>query len=255
MRIGVMAAGAVGGYFGGRLAAAGHDVTFFARGAHLEAIRRDGLKIESPLGDLHLKDVQATDDPARVAPVDIVLFAVKLWDLEKAAEQCARLVGRDPRHHACRTGSTRWSALEPILGDDNVVGGYAQVATVIGSPGVIVHTSKFAHAPLRPRRSPCRSAARGLRRGRAEGRARRCARREHRTSSCGTSSCSSSSLAGATGATRLPVGPILADPDTRALVPDLMREVVAVGRAKGVALPADHADKALAFAERPCRPA
>ena len=87
MRVAIMAAGAVGGYFGGRLAAAGHDVTFFARGAHLAAIRQNGLRIESPLGDLHLPKVTATDDPAGVAPVDLVLFAVKLWDTERAAEQ------------------------------------------------------------------------------------------------------------------------------------------------------------------------
>ena len=77
MRVAVMAAGAVGGYFGGRLAAAGHDVAFIARGAHHDAIRRDGLKIESALGDLHLKDVNVTDDPKQVGPVDVVLFAVK----------------------------------------------------------------------------------------------------------------------------------------------------------------------------------
>ena len=82
MRIAVMAAGAVGGYFGGRLAAAGHDVAFIARGAHRDAIRRDGLKIESTLGDLHLKDVNVTDDPKQVGPVDVVLFAVKQWDTE-----------------------------------------------------------------------------------------------------------------------------------------------------------------------------
>jgi 2-dehydropantoate 2-reductase len=78
MRIAVMAAGAVGGYFGGRMAAAGHDVAFIARGTHRDAIRQEGLKIESALGDLHLKDVNVTDDAAQVGPVDLVLFAVKL---------------------------------------------------------------------------------------------------------------------------------------------------------------------------------
>src|SRR6185369_2833508 len=86
MRIAIMAAGAVGGYFGGRLAAAGHDVAFLARGARRDAIRRDGLKIESALGDLHLNDVNVTDDPRQVGPVDLVLFAVKLWDTEAAGD-------------------------------------------------------------------------------------------------------------------------------------------------------------------------
>src|SRR4051794_21174305 len=97
MRIAIMAAGAVGGYFGGRMAAAGDDVTFIARGTHRDAIRRDGLRIESTLGDLHLKNVNVTDDPKQVGPVDLVLFAVKLWDTETAAEQTRALVGRDTR--------------------------------------------------------------------------------------------------------------------------------------------------------------
>ena len=84
MRIGVMAAGAVGGYFGGRLAEAGHEVVFFARGAHLEAIRKDGLRVESVHGDFHLRNATVTDTTDGVAPVDVVLFAVKLWDSEKA---------------------------------------------------------------------------------------------------------------------------------------------------------------------------
>jgi 2-dehydropantoate 2-reductase len=98
MRIAVMAAGAVGGYFGGRMAAAaGHDVAFIARGAHRDAIRRDGLKIESALGDLHLRDVNVTDDPTQVGPVDMVLFAVKLWDTEPAGEQTCPLLGPESR--------------------------------------------------------------------------------------------------------------------------------------------------------------
>ena len=97
MRIAVMAAGAVGGYFGGRMAAAGHDVAFIARGAHGDAIRRNGLRIESALGDLHLKGVKVTEDPKQVGTVDVVLFAVKLWDTEAAGEQTRALVGSNTR--------------------------------------------------------------------------------------------------------------------------------------------------------------
>ena len=97
MRIAIMAAGAVGGYFGARMAAAGHDVFFIARGAHRDAIRKNGLKIESVHGDLHLEKPNATDDPKSVGPVDIVLFAVKLWDTEKAAELTRPLVGAATR--------------------------------------------------------------------------------------------------------------------------------------------------------------
>jgi len=93
MRIAVMAAGALGGYFGARLAAAGHDVCFIARGANLEAMRKNGLKVESVHGNLHLPDHDVTDDPAEVGPVDTVLFAVKLWDSEQAARLTLPLVG------------------------------------------------------------------------------------------------------------------------------------------------------------------
>ena len=93
------------------MAAAGHDVAFIARRAHLDAIRRNGLVIKSTHGDLHLKDVNATDDPKQVGPVDVVLFAVKLWDTEKAAELARPLVGaRHPRHHPAERRRQRTSA-------------------------------------------------------------------------------------------------------------------------------------------------
>ena len=92
MRIAVMGTGGVGGYFGAKLAAAGNDVTFIARGAHLAALREHGLRIESGTSPLHLADVQATDIPKSVAPVDIVMFCVKLWDVEQAAAQIEPLV-------------------------------------------------------------------------------------------------------------------------------------------------------------------
>ena len=115
MRVAVMAAGAVGGYFGGRMAAAGNDVAFIARGAHGDAIRRDGLKIESALGDLHLRNVNVTDDPKQVGPVDVVLFAVKLWDTETAGEQTRALVGPNTRVITLQNGVDSVERLAPIL--------------------------------------------------------------------------------------------------------------------------------------------
>src|SRR6202165_2647464 len=144
MRIAVMAAGAVGGYFGARLAAAGHEVHFIARGAHLEAIRNNGLKVESTLGNLHLKNAKVTDNPKSVGPVDIVLFAVKLWDTEKAGEQARPLVGANTRVITLQNGVDSVERLAPILGEDNVVAGTAYIATVMASPGVVSHTSAFA---------------------------------------------------------------------------------------------------------------
>src|SRR4249920_1377529 len=114
MRIAVMAAGAVGGYYGGRMAAAGHDVTFIARGAHRDAIRADGLVIESTLGNLHLKDAKVTDDPRDVGPVDIVLFAVKLWDTESAAELSRPLIGPNTRLITFQNGVDSVERIAPI---------------------------------------------------------------------------------------------------------------------------------------------
>ena len=114
MRVAVMAAGAVGGYFGGRMAATGHDVAFIARGAHGDAIGRDGLRIESALGDLHLKNVNVSDDPKQVGPVEVVLFAVKLWDTETAGEQTRALVGPNTRVITLQNGVDSVERLAPI---------------------------------------------------------------------------------------------------------------------------------------------
>src|SRR5262250_1390350 len=144
MRIAAMAAGAVGGYFGARLAAAGHDVFFIARGAHRDAIAKNGLKVESVHGDLHLPKPNVTDDPGKVGPVDIVLFAVKLWDSEKAAVQALPLVGPESRVIPLQNGVDSTERIAPIFGTDIVVAGSAYIATVLSAPGVVTYTSQFA---------------------------------------------------------------------------------------------------------------
>lgn len=247
MRIAVMAAGAVGGYFGARLAAAGHEVIFFARGAHREAIRTRGLTVESLLGDLHLRHAALADDPAQTAPVDIVLFAVKLWDLEQAAESLKPLIASATRVITFQNGVDALERLEPILGRDAIAPGLAQIAVVISEPGVIKHTSQFAL----------------MRFGRPDGEADPALRAfEDAATQAGLDAALSdnierdlwvkftflAALAGLTAATRKPIGPLLRDPDTRALFFELMKEIVAVGRAKGVPLAQDLADERLAFA-------
>src|ERR1700738_1605355 len=123
MRIAVMAAGAVGGYFGARLAAAGHDVAFIARGAHRDAMRREGLRIESRLGDLHLKDLIVTNDASEAGAVDVVLFAVKLWDTETAGEHTRPLLGRDTRVITLQNGVDSVERLPPLLCHDGATRG------------------------------------------------------------------------------------------------------------------------------------
>ena len=137
MRIAIMGSGGIGGYVGGRLAAAGEDVSFIARGAHLEAMKSDGLRIESPLGDLHLPRVAATSDPAEIGPVDLVLFSVKLWDTESAAQSLAPLMtpsnsSADPAERDRQHRSHREISAE---GTDRRRSRY--LSAVIRAPGVI----------------------------------------------------------------------------------------------------------------------
>ena len=248
MRIAVMAAGALGGYFGARMAAAGHDVFFIARGANLEAIRTNGLKVESVHGDLHLPNPNVTDDPAKIGPVDIVLFAVKLWDTEKAAEQALPLVGPGTRVITLQNGVDSPERLAPILGADTAVAGSAYIAAVMSAPGVVSHTSSFA-------RIVC-----GRIDGNPDARLQAFADAAHAAGIDITLSDTIDrerwqkfvfliGLSGATATTRKPLGPILQDPDTRAFFHNLMREVVAVGRASGVSLPADFADERMKFGD------
>ncbi|HEY5128270.1 MAG TPA: 2-dehydropantoate 2-reductase [Bradyrhizobium sp.] len=235
MRIAAMAAGAVGGYFGARMAAAGHDVFFIARGAHLEAIKSNGLMIESVHGDLHLPTPNVTDNPAKVGPVDIVLFAVKLWDTEKAAEFARPLVGPGTRLITLQNGVDSVERIAPILGAEQTVGGAAYIATVIDSPGVIKHTSSFAM----------------MRFGRADKRADeklqafadagKAAKIDVAISAdiereCWQKFIFLTAMAGSTSALRSSIGPIVADPELRGFFRKLMEEAFAVGQAKGVAL-------------------
>ena len=116
------------------MAKAGGDVTFIARGAHLAAMKSSGLKVESPRGDIHLQPTQATDDPAAVGPVDIVLFCVKLWDVESAGRHIKPLVGANTAVIPLQNGIDAPERLLPILGKQAVMGGVAQISASIVGP-------------------------------------------------------------------------------------------------------------------------
>ncbi|MDO9411241.1 MAG: 2-dehydropantoate 2-reductase [Pseudolabrys sp.] len=246
MRIAAMAAGAVGGYFGARLAEAGHDVFFIARGANLAAIKKNGLKIESTHGDIHLPTPNVTDDPASVGPVNIVLFAVKLWDTEKAAELAKPLVGPNTRVITLQNGVDSVERVGPILGADKVIGGVTYIATVIGSPGIIQHTSSFAKMRF-GRADKTQDAALD-----AFVAAAKAAKldvdlsRDIQVERWEKFSFLTA-MSGSTATLRSSIGPIAADPETRAFFNDLMNEAFAVGRAKGVALDKAFVDERMAF--------
>jgi 2-dehydropantoate 2-reductase len=246
MRIAAMAAGAVGGYFGARMAAAGHEVWFIARGAHRDAIARNGLKVESVHGDLHLDNPNVTDDPKQAGPVDIVLFAVKLWDTEQAAEQARPLIGPDTRLITLQNGIDSVERIAPIIGADQTIGGAAYIATTIAAPGVIRHTSNFAT----------------MRFGRADKKpdaklqafvdAAKSAKLDVALSAdiereLWEKFIFLTAMAGSTAALRSPIGVIRADPELRGFFRALMEEALAVGKAKGVALDPDYIDQRMDF--------
>ena len=239
MRMAVMAAGAVGGYFGGRMAAAGHDVAFIARGAHRDAIKRDGLKIESTLGDLHLKDVNVTDDPRQVRPVDVVLFAVKLWDTETAGEQTRPLVGSNTRVITLQNGVDSVERLAPTLGDDTTIGGATYIVTTIARPGVIRHTGAIAKVQCgRLDRRPDAVLASYVEQIKAAN--IDITLTDHALLDIWKKFVVLSGTSGITAGTRQPVGVVRDDEDTRAFFFKLMHEAIAVGRAAGVDFPRDY---------------
>jgi 2-dehydropantoate 2-reductase len=242
MRMAVMAAGAVGGYFGARMAVAGHDVMFIARGAHRDAIRRDGLKIESSLGDLHLKDVNVTDDPKQVGPVDVVLFAVKLWDTETAGEQTRSLVGANTRVITLQNGVDSVERLAAILGDDATIGGATYVVTTIVRPGVIRHTGAIAKIYCgRLDRRPDAVLAGYVEQVKA-------ANIDITLKECVLLDIWKkfvllSGTSGITASTRQPLGVVRDDENMRAFFYKLMHETIAVGRAAGIDFTRDFPDE------------
>jgi len=139
MRIAVYGAGGVGGYFGGRLAQAGAQVHFIARGAHLQALREHGLRVRSVKGDFEVQ-APATDDPADVGPCDFVLFCVKTFDTEAAAARLGPLVGEGTAVVSLQNGVENEEKLARAIGADHVMGGAAFIFAEIAVPGVIAHT-------------------------------------------------------------------------------------------------------------------
>lgn len=248
MRIAVMAAGAVGGYFGARMAAAGHEVHFIARGAHLDAIRKNGLTVESLQGNLHLKDAHATNNPSDVGPVDIVLFAVKLWDTEKAAEQAKPLIGPATRVITLQNGVDSVERIAPILGADHAVGGIAFISSVISAPGVITHNGQFASMQFgRIDAKPDATLA-------AFADAAKAASVDIKISDSINRDRWQKfiflvALSGMTSAARSAIGPILADAGTRAFYRALMTETLAVGRAQGVPLFDEFIEERMKFSD------
>ena len=245
MRIAIFGSGGVGGYFGGRLAAAGEDVTFLARGAHLTAMQQNGLHIASPLGDVHLPNVQAADRPQAVGPVDVVLFTVKLYDVEASAATLGPMIGPDTVVITLQNGVDAMDMVAKHVGAHHVAGGAAYVVAVIDKPGHIRHTTaqQLVFGERDGRRSD-RLVAFEEAGVRAGFQARASA---DVTADLWTKFVRLATWSGMTTVTRSPMGVVRDTPATFELMVAAIEEVIAVGRAKGVNLPADLMDSTLAM--------
>ena len=244
-RFAVVGTGGVGGYFGARLARAGFETTFLARGAHLAAIRRDGLRVVEPDGAFTVA-AEATDDPATIGPVDFALFAVKLWDTEAAAAQIRPLIGPDTAVVSLQNGVDSEPALAGILGGGHVMGGVAEISSATTAPGTITRFSpsqRIKAGELQPRdgarlhrlAEACTAAGIAFQQP------------DDIQAAIWTKFTFLVGLSALTALTRRPIGAVRADPDTRALLRRVVDEAVLAGRAKGVALPDDLTDRQMAF--------
>jgi 2-dehydropantoate 2-reductase len=241
MRVAVVGSGAVGGYFGARLARSGQDVTFIARGAHLAAIRERGLRIESAkLGDFTVQ-APAVDDPTRVGHVDVVLFTVKAYDNQTALNLLGPLVSESSVILTLQNGVDSADDVASAVGAERVLGGTTYVATALASPGVIVQTGVH--------RSIIFGEVFGER-GRITPRVQSLADVLNAADILATPVADGrvpiwdkfvylAPFSGFTGAARLPIGGLWSDPAIRDIFYAGAREVAALAAAEGVTISAD----------------
>lgn len=248
-RIAVFGSGAVGGYFGGRLAEAGAHVAFIARGAQLRAIREQGLRVASPAGDFHLHPVLATEHPADVGPVDVVLVGVKAWQVREAAPALRPLVGPDTTVLPLQNGVEAPSELAEALGAEAVLGGLCRIVAAVAEPGLIRHMGVdpvVIFGELGGRRSErvaaLKSAFDAVTGVRAEV-------SDDILAAMWSKFLFICGMSGVGALTRVPIGELRAEPETRALLRNGMEEIAALAAARGIDLGEDVVDRTLAFVD------
>lgn len=253
MRFAIVGSGGVGGYFGGLLAKSGEDVTFIARGAHLEAIRRHGLQVESVHGDFTVFPAKVTDDARTVGPVDVVLFATKTYQLEAAGQALRPLIGPHTVVIPLHNGVDAAERTAAIAGREHVLGGVCYVGSMVAAPGVIRQQSPFRRiivgelagndgaGQVTPRVQAIIDvlARAGVT---AEG-------SPDIQVAAWTKFAFIGPFSGVGSVTRAPAGEIQATSEARQMLHDAIREVAAVALAEGVAVPADLAEKTIAFCD------
>ena len=246
MKIAVIGTGGVGGYYGGLLARQGHEVTFLARGAHLEAIRKHGLQIKSIHGDFHISPAKATDLPDEIGVADLVLFCTKAYDTEQSAQSIRPIVGEKTTVLSLQNGIDAAERIGGIVGLGHMLGGATWISSAVEAPGVIKQVSQFRRVAL------------GELDGRRTARVQAVFEALQETGvvveisddilkTLWTKFVFISTASSFGALTRLPIGDWRDIPETRAMAISLMREVEAVGRSHGTALDGDVVEKSLAF--------
>jgi 2-dehydropantoate 2-reductase len=248
MRIAVMGAGGVGGYFGGQFARAGHEVAFIARGRHLAALRENGLTVESAVGPVQSMRVVATDRPAELAPVEVVMFCVKLWDVEAGAAAVAPLAAAGALVIPLQNGVESHQMLARAVGAERVACGVAQIGAVIKAPGVIAHTGTLAKLrvgalvggpPPLLREFVAAGKAAGIDIDHVDDIRR----------ALWEKFVFLVAMSGATALARQPIGVVRADADLRAVIVASMRETLAVAATQGVVFDEKFVDRQMTFAD------
>lgn len=248
MRICIYGTGGAGGYFGARLAAAGEDIVFIARGEHLRAMRERGLHLVTPVDEIVIHPVSAFDDPSEVAPVDVILFGVKTWQLADAARAARPMLGADTFVVPLQNGVEAPAILATEVGTPRVLGGTCGTISRVTSPGVITSVGemnfvKFGELDDRPSERTSTLKETLERAG---------VRAEIPPSihvAMWEKLLSVVSMGNVGTVSRSPLGVVRSLPETRAMLEASMREIHAVGRAHGIALTDDAVDRAIAFVD------
>jgi len=246
MKILIMGTGGVGGYYGGLLAQQGNEVTFIARGAHLYAIRHEGLKVNSVHGNFIVSPANATDGPIHVGPVDLILFCVKAYSTDEAAQAIRPAVGLDTAVLSLQNGIDAAERIGKVIGMEHVLGGATWLSSAVEAPGVIKQVSQFRRVVL----------------GELDGtRSERIQSVYEVLKNTGitveisenifkvlwTKFVFISAVSSMGSLTRFPMGEYRSIPETRAMITGLMREVEALARAQRIELDEDVVQKSLDF--------
>jgi 2-dehydropantoate 2-reductase len=247
LTIAVLGTGATGGYFGGRLAEAGEDVRFIARGAHLAALRAHGLTVTSVAGDFQLDPVRVSETPPDIGPVDVVLVAVKAWQVPEAAESLRPLMGERTFVVPLQNGIDAPDQLAAVLGAERVLGGFCSILASLEGPGRIRHMGVVPYIAFGELDGSRTARAEALRAAFAGTRGVTVEVPADIRAAMWNKFLFITALSGVGAVTRAPAGVVRSQPESRGLLRDALEEIHAVARRAGIALPADAVERTLAF--------